>query len=251
MLNAVEHRKGKSGQVNESIKSIFVECLADVIDRGVISTEVWRKMTANCKAAAEAAELMNGNRETRVTVFENFVREVRSEIFKDSFEISFIAGYLASRISPGTFDQVRLLQNELKLFPSSILWLGIFASMNAKEQVSSSSVGRKIWKELGDRKYYFSRPRIDIGLRELRVLVRGGVFEEDYKTDIPGSLVVELEPWITTRVRWPTQDSRPSERTKSKYEDKNGNLNEIELILDELRVGLTEIGDKLKIMSTS
>ncbi len=251
LLYAVECQNGKSSQVSNLVQSIFVACLFEVMHRGEISTEVWRGMTRNCKAAADAAELMHGNRENRVNVFENFVKDMRSAMYKDTQEFSFIAGYLASRISPGTFDQASMLQSELDLFPSSILWLGILASLNEKEQLSSSSIGRKIWKELGNRQSYFSRPRSDIGLRELRVLAQGGSFEEGYKTDISGSLIVELEPWISTRVRWPVHNVAAEQRAKSKLENQNGELNEIVSILDQVKVGITAVEDKLKVISVS
>lgn len=191
-------RRGKS--------RLLVEGLMEVIAKGEIGESTWKRLTTGFPSARHAIKPMKGTQEERVFVLESVLGSRGNRGHRHSDENSFVAGYLGSRIFPGTIKHAGLILKHLDKYPSAVLWLGLFAGLHERRELNLSSLGRHVWRTLEGDTSVLSRPRCDVGIRELRVLVEGGAFGAQYRTATPGRLVVELFPCVDTVVRWPGND---------------------------------------------
>ena len=202
---------GRDGTLRDALKrgerKLFIEGLREVVDKGEIGEKIWNELTTGFPSARHAIGRMRGTQEERVFVLESVLGSRVGRVNQYSEENSFVAGYLGSRIFPGTIKHARLVLKHLEKYPSAVLWLGLFAGLHERRELNLSSLGRQLWRAVAGDASVLSRPRCDVGIRELRVLVEGGVFGEQYRTEIPGRLVVELYPCVDTVVRWPVNDA--------------------------------------------
>ena len=206
VLECVSGRGDASGGASKRGKRrLFVEGLREVVDRGEIGETTWKRLTSGFPSARHAIKPMKGTQEERVFVLESVLGNRPNRGHRYSEENSFVAGYLGSRIFPGTIKHAGLVLKHLEKYPSAVLWLGLFAGLHERRELNLSSLGRHVWRALVGDESVLSRPRCDIGIRELRVLAEGGVFGAQYRTATPGRLVVELYPCVDTVVRCPRE----------------------------------------------
>ena len=98
-----------------------------------------------------------------------------------------------------------------------------------------------MWRALAGVESILSRPRCDIGIRELRVLVEGGMFGAQFRTVTPGRLVVELHPCVNTVVRWPVNDVvREARRQRELFARRSSEFGGVVKDLKEVRRGLDD-----------
>jgi hypothetical protein len=154
---------------------------------------------------------MHGSREDRVIAFEEFVHQSASSFASKPAVISFMLGYLASRIAPGTIRHSAVLSQVMDRYPTSVLWYGFCAGFGeieanlpigkAKRSISFPASARRVIRELLRPEPVFGAPICDIGFLELLVLSRtGGNFLEGLIKTSQGSLIVELLPGVCTSV---------------------------------------------------
>ena len=228
-------------------RRLFATSLREIIATREIGPATWNRLTIRFPSARKAIIPMRGTQEERVAVLEGVLREKFGQRHRNMEETSFIVGYLASRIFPGTIKHAGLLLEHLESFPNAVLWLGLFASLHGRRELNMSSLGRRIWRALSAEKTIISRPRCDIALRELLVLVEGGVFGVQYKTETPGRLVVELQPCIETVVRWPVHEQvRESHRQGELFGNRAIELGDMIRDLREVRNRLDNITQKME-----
>jgi hypothetical protein len=118
---------------------------------------------------------------------------------------NFISGYLGSRIAPGELDHVGVVARTLKDAPSALLWFGLCSGLRSDGQVLTfaGGLGRRILRDLEQTDNALDRPRCDVAIGELEVLLNQEKPRTDFRTESNGSLSVELIPGVTTTVRWP------------------------------------------------
>jgi len=163
------------------------------------------------KLLVEADRMMHGSREDRVRAFELFVNKNNdTSIGKTEFS-SFLIGYLASRIAPGTIRHSSVLNQISHRYPSAMLWYGFcsgFAErevnileLNQRRGVDLPLSARRVIRELFRAEPILGAPICDIGYSELLALSRtgGDPLESIIKTT-PGSAIVELLPGVFTSV---------------------------------------------------
>ena len=225
---------------------LFVEGLEEVVEKGEIGETTWRRLTTGFPMARQAIEPMKGTQEERVIVLEK-VLGGRTTKSRYSAEDSFVAGYLGSRIFPGTIKHASLVLKYLERYPSAVLWLGLFAGLHGRRELSLSNLGRHLWRAIAGEESVLTRPRCDIGLRELRVLAEGGMFGTQYRTATPGRLVVDLHPNVTTVVRWPAQDvAREVRRQGELFASRGSEMGGVVKDLKETRRSLDRAITKLE-----
>ena len=225
----------------------IVEGLREFIAAGEIGAATWNRLTVRFPKAREAIEPMKGTQEERVAVLESVLAEKLDRGHRTSEATSFVVGYLVSRIFPGTIKHVGLLLKHLENFPSAVLWLGLFASLHGRRELSLTGLGRRVWRALSAEDSVLSRPRCDIALRELLVLIEGGAFGAQYKTETPGRLAVELHPCVETVVRWPTHElAREAHRQGELFRDRAIELGDLARDLREIRNQLDKVTKKLE-----
>ena len=215
VLNVVNSRdQASGGRPNRGKKRLLVDGLTEVVNAGEIAEETWKRLTAGFPNAQRALEAMRGTQEERVLVLESVLGERANRRFQHREEHSFVAGYLGSRIFPGTIRHAGLVSRYVDRYPSALLWLGLFAGLHEKRELNLSRLGRQVWRAIEGDEPVLSRPRCDIDIRELGVLVEAGMFGAQYRTATPGRLIVELHPCVNTVVRWPAQAIGPGAGTQ-------------------------------------
>ena len=225
----------------------FVKALNEFVNLGEIEANTWRRVTKQFPRAWEAMEPMKGTQEERVAVLESVLAEGANLLPRYREDYSFVAGYLASRIFPGTVKHAGLVLRHVETYPSAVLWLGLFAGLHSRRELTLTSLGRRVWRSLSGEEGYLARPRCDIAIRELKVLVKGGMFEMQCKTETPNRLVVELRPGVNTVVRWPTPDvAREAYRHGDLFGYRAGEVVDIVHSLRDLHRGLSEATRRLE-----
>ena len=162
------------------------------------------------KLFADAELMMHGSREDRVRAFEEFlhrsdgISELKPEV------MSFMLGYLASRIAPGTIRHSNVLGQVTHRYPTAVFWYGFCAAFaegdadmpnGSRRGVDLPSSARRVIRELLRPEPFLGVPVCDIGYIELIALSRtgGDTFENLIKTT-QGSVIVELLPGVCTSV---------------------------------------------------
>jgi len=173
---------------------------------------------------AEAEAMMHGSREDRVVAFEQFLRRSDASTINQE-SMSFMLGYLASRIAPGTIRHSGVLGPIANRYPTSMLWYGFCsafgeAESNIRHATRKSGVdfplsARRVFRELLRPEPVLSVPGCDIGCLELLALSRtaGNPLESVVRMN-QGSVTVELLPCVCTSVNVsskPTDDSQVRE----------------------------------------
>lgn len=155
-----------------------------------------------------ALDDVKGTREERVRSLDRHLVYLVKSANRDQLTASFMAGYLTSQVSPGSFDHASLLLPHLPALNSSILWYGLSAGASKEAQLKKYALGlgRRVLRDLLRSESLYDRPTCDIAISELEVLMRGeGGQAADLKSSVQGLLDVEIAPRVTSTVRWPLE----------------------------------------------
>src|SRR5581483_3671103 len=98
------------------LSPMILECVKDIYKSGFIAFEHWGKLTRGTPELRTLETLMRDTREERVITLERALRSLTSSSLERE-EASFIAGYLISRVAPGTLDHWKLLDPVRGLLP--------------------------------------------------------------------------------------------------------------------------------------
>lgn len=192
--------------------SIFDACL-DLYRTGDIQPQQWDVLTRGFPEIRATKERMHGPREERVIAIEKSLPVLLNKRFNDATTVAFLCGYLASQVSPGTFDHSSLVAPHLQTFPTALLWYGLCAGLQERSNLQSYSVGlgRRVVRDVLRNENFLDRPHCDIALSELEVLSSAESQMADLRTGTPGRLEVEIAPCVTTVVRWPPRSEAVQE----------------------------------------
>jgi hypothetical protein len=163
------------------------------------------------KPFADAELKMHGSREDRVLAFEDFLNRSDDLSVAKPELVSFMLGYLASRIAPGTIRHSVVLGKIAHQYPTAMLWYGFcsgFAecetnipNVNRRRGVDFPLSARRVIRELFRPETVLGAPVCDIAFLELLALSRtgGNPLEGLIKTSL-STVIVELMPGICTSV---------------------------------------------------
>ena len=176
----------------------------DILDNLKNGFEISKPMIENVLAHSIGLNYIKDNMEVRVTNFENICSMI-SEIKISERSASFIIGYLANQISPGTLKHQMLLEPYFKRFPNIFVWYGVFAGLTLQSDVMSFSngLGWQISKQLDRKINLFEYPESDICFNEYEMLLKTSKPDISFNTQSASNIVVELVPGIKTNVSWP------------------------------------------------
>jgi hypothetical protein len=184
---------------------LFEQACREIADAGDISDETWSDLTGPWASLVGIRRQMMESRENRVRAFDKAWTTV-AEIGRAKPTLaSFISGYLGSRIAPGELDHVGVVARTLKGAPSALLWFGLCSGLRSNGQVLAfaGGLGRRILRDLEQADNALDRPRCDLAIGELEVLLNQEKPLTDFRTGSNGLLSVELVPGVATAVRWP------------------------------------------------
>lgn len=162
--------------------------------------------------------LMQGTREERVACFEDLCREFVPHSSMSARETALLLGYLASRIAPGSLTHTGLLVPWLKKYPTAMLWYSVLAALVKGNLINGelSGLGYRINREFLNIDTELTRPRADISLLELEILLGGDRVFDSFITNNAWQLVVELSPGVCTVLRWAVGPN-PSAKQEDDY----------------------------------
>jgi hypothetical protein len=180
---------------------------------GDIKDETWSDLTGRWASLSEIRGQMLESRESRVRAFEKAWITIAEIAQGNPSLASFISGYLGSRIAPGELDHATLVARTLEAAPSALLWFGICSGLRSDGQIFafSGGLGRRILRDLEQANYVLDRPKCDLAIVELDVLLNRDKPLTDFRTGSSGSLTVELIPGVVTTVRWPRSSDAPAD----------------------------------------
>lgn len=199
--------------------------VCEVCRRLIRSPQGIPNFLAGNKLFARAEAMMHGSREDRVLAFEDFVRKSDGISVHGQEVMSFMLGYLASRIAPGTIRHSSVLAPIVHRYPTSMLWYGFCSGFGEADPdmrharrrggLDLPLSARRVFRELLRPEPLLSVPGCDIGYLELLALSRtGGNPLESLVRMTQGSVTVEFLPGVCTSVNVspkPAEDSQVRE----------------------------------------
>ncbi len=146
------------------------------------------------------ALVADGSREDRV-VQQGRIQDLVGTWPRSRREIaSFLLGYTASRVSPGSLSHLELLESAVRDFPTAPIWYGICAGIFNRSTLLSSedALGWRVLRELLSDRSLLHRPRCDVALTELQLLRGHG---GRIPTRTTSAIEVEVAPYCTVPLR--------------------------------------------------
>lgn len=186
------------------VDRLVTEALSSVAENGKILHREWRTLARDIDQDDSMWSALEGPREGRVLAIERALPRLSKGRKADRKTRAFLAGYLASRIQPGTLEHFRVLlpiQEELR---ESFLWYGVCAGLTPETTVDNfgDGLGWLLRRELSRKQDWLERPKSDISLIEYEVLNQTSDSRAPaFRTRSLTSLDIELIPFVSTNVR--------------------------------------------------
>ncbi len=190
---------GKGGEPRAAVTSA---CL-DLYRRGEISSAGWAALVGRSPELIALRDRMRDSVEDRVRAVERALEQLQQGGGANPTASGFVAGYLASRVAPGSLDHFDLLWPQVDRFPLSPLWYGLCAGLDARRNpnVYVGAVGRRVAREVLRAEALTDTPRCDIAIAELVMLTSGEAGSGDLRIGAHGFAEVELVPCVATTIR--------------------------------------------------
>lgn len=191
--------------ITNNVDIQIIKALQNVMQTGVVSHELWEKLSSLYFKNFPFNELMEGSRESRVKTVEIAIRELAHGSQETKKQRAFLAGYMVSRIQPGTLEHFPILFPVINELRESLLWYGACSGLTPESSVDNygNGLGWLLKRELGRPSNWLDRPNCDISLSEAGILFRN---REGIKINIltlaSGTLKIEVFPLINTSVKW-------------------------------------------------
>jgi hypothetical protein len=139
----------------------------------------------------------------RVKVFDDLAPVLRSDSGRPRMERSFALAMLASACRPGTLQHFALLRSPHEAMSDALLWFGAIQGLHRQNDIleTGEGLGRRILRELFQKESIADRPRSDVALLELDILVRGNSLRS-LRTNNSSLISVEIAPGVYTLAKW-------------------------------------------------
>jgi len=184
---------------------VLVEAIKGLKESGRIPNAVLAKISESSQAGISIFREMDGPRETRVKAVEGIIRELVIGPIETKRRRAFLAGYIVSLVQPGSLDHFPLLSSAITDLPECFLWYGACAGLIQESSVDNyaNGLGWLLRRELERTSFCLDRPRCDIALSEMIVLLKNR--EEinlNIRTLTSGTLEVEIFPLVSTTMKY-------------------------------------------------
>lgn len=182
----------------------------ELLENGSVGADTWSVLVGADSELIAAREEMKGAREGAVAVFERLTALLGAIRGRDPAVAGFVCGYLASEIGRGAFDYAGLVRPLLSNYPTAAVWYGLCSGLKRNPEIYdySAGLGRRILRDLEQPDSIFRRPRCDIAVAELKMLLDRESPLIDFKTRSSGYIDVEVIPCVTVMLRWPPRSDR-------------------------------------------
>jgi len=229
---------GTRGDAGDWARADLAQILKACEDLGrtgeIRATTIW-------ETDGEQAEFSLGRavtREERVARFETAARRAVSEKQRGSPLFGFQLAYMASQISPGTFEHFSLLSPYLASQPLILVWYGLIAGLTARAQnlKLGGGLGLRVLRDALQAEDWLSRPTCDVGFLELEILLSVENPLTDFRVGSQSQLCVELSPGVKTFLRWP-----PRVETSGDLFSDQGQIRETRDLMSEMNIRFNEL----------
>jgi hypothetical protein len=201
---------------------------------------------------------LDGPREKRVTAIREALQALRPSNESERRSFPCIAGFLVSRVDPGSLEHFEILFAIGEDMPESFMWYAVFAGLFKSNSVGDymDGLGWLLQRQIDAVGTSSGRPSADIGVRELIVLSRGSELQKPtFRTKNPTTIEVELLPFVVTVLSWSNSETsiriREVDKSKGQTElfdaDSTLDLREMDFFkeLDICRIQLRETSDRI------
>ena len=227
--------------------------LRELYEHGEVSQSTLFSLQAEWPSLEPMLPMLRDTREVRVTAFQKFVSDLANMPRQsgDADELTFVVGYIASRLAPGSLEYFRILRPMEQHLPGVLVWYGICAALQGDDFIASSGgLGRRLHRDLSAGPTFPQRPRADISVWDLEVFARS----ESTPLSLlgSGSFDVELMPDIICIA--PSRASRPSQpsvfadrdavrEAPASRSEESPTPNELKSLLAELKQALGRVAN--------
>jgi hypothetical protein len=238
LLLHLYHEGDSSGHENQEMPGEVYRTCLDLFRGSEVGPDTWDLLSRKHSRLSAARSEMQGPRERRVMFFEDCVLWLAKGRGEDLDLASFLCGFLASQIGPGTLDYIPLLTPHLDQFPTAVIWYGLCSGLQHRGSLYAFSfgLGRRILREVLRKEILLDSPQSDIALSELEAMTANDSLAAEFRTGAQGLLEIEIAPLVTTTVRWPPKQTDQPELFPT---------DAFPLELRELRMQLDELQSKL------
>jgi len=220
-------------------QKLFSEAAFDVSSSGTIRDEVWSQLIGRAGLVDAHVLQRTSSREDRVLAWELVSRQ-RPGSEAAQLVHTFLCGYLANAVAPGSFEHWSLVLRSAAEPRGALLWYGLFAGLTPGSAVRDAfgGLGRRLLRDITSEASVLDRPRADIALTELAVLGSHRGRRPDVFTASSNMMLIEIAPCISTLVRW--GGGAPAQEQLFERSERSADM-AIESALLELREGLTRV----------
>lgn len=177
---------------------LIAEALRDILHTNKVSSLIFEQLLM----AIPNNSIINlnnlENRESKLIVLEKFVESLRFNA--DSLVDTFICAYLINDIAPGTFSHNNIIRNYTSSYPNLYIWYAILAGISSNSEILryENGFGFRIMRDLFDFDSIYDRPKGDISINELEILMNAGIQSSVFMAESQTQINVELAPLIYT-----------------------------------------------------
>lgn len=246
IVNKLVNQYNNANLVKYSIEYISEACMEYKLS-GEISNRLISKLTDFKIETTSIKAEMNETRERRVVCFNNIVNSSEFINIDSNIIQSFLVGYFASLLNPGSLVYVDLVTQQLNKYPMALLWYGLFAGLNVDNDVLAcfDGLGRRIIRDILAPSNIFDQPQADISIEELDVFFTGDNKLLNFRRGYPNHIEIELAPCIKTSARWYDSEKPVPQNTSNDYY-KHETPEELFDAFDRQLKGMEDIQRKLR-----
>jgi len=222
---------------------ILVEACRDIHNENEIGEVIWKELIGRqMPDVFELPKKMNGPREERVQVFEDAIKSLLLAPGVTTTTKSFVCGYLASRLAPGSLEYLSLVLPLGQIASTVPFWYCLCSGLSEGSDVYRYAEGLAL-RAIRDVLLHDSvleSPRCDLALSELEIILEAEGGLRGFRSGNPGNVEVELAPCIVATLRSPLQ--KDGEPQGDLFHTENSSIKEIYPLLDELTWAMDRVG---------
>jgi hypothetical protein len=182
------------------------ECLKRITEEGRITRTIISRLASSFDGLPDEltlASIPDLSPQDRVVRFDSIALIILKSDRTSRDERAFALALVASLCKPGSLQQFNLLREHPEGLPESMLWFGVIQGLHKSNDVLNlaDGLGRRILREILQYERILDRPRSDISIQELEVLLRGNV-QPSIRTAVWSQICVEVQPGIYSTARW-------------------------------------------------
>lgn len=205
-------RTAKTGDAIDSDLKIVADFLSGLFARNKTSTNnAWGRLLDAAETKAIDLDLSQQTREQRAKFLQDFILEAAERTNRWDSAKSFLAGYLANQIAPGSMEHRSILHAIAPFAPAALLWYGVCAGVSQSKELFQvgGGLGLRVARDLSKKVDLLSLPEADIAFEEFREIIsmRRGA-DLGIRTLAPNLIEVELIPLVSGTFRLNAAESR-------------------------------------------